>query len=186
MTTCLSIILFSSCVGCSNQGSANQEIIELTKDNWQEYLAYQKNSNTTPVTKRTLYGIPVYESTGTFTVEFYSTSNVKYENVNISISLIISTISYYGDKSSIALKDRTPNDWYFTYAPSPELDSDGILTYWEINKSGTLSNDGQISFSEPCKMLYMQLSPYGGYTSLDNAVIVDVREISGHVIVDEK
>ena len=55
MTTCLSIILFCSCVGCSNQESANQEIIELTKDNWQEYLAYQKKTVTQLQLQKGLY-----------------------------------------------------------------------------------------------------------------------------------
>lgn len=187
--TCLSAVLFYSSVGCANQNKTNEdlrnkEIIQLTKDNWEEYLTYQKRSETTPVTTRSLYGVILYESTGTFFVDFYSKADVKFQNVKITIRLWVSTIAYYGDKSSIALKDRIPDDWYFTCAPDPQVYES--LTYWEIIKSGTLSNEGEISFSEPCKMLYAK--PAVGsvrYQALEDAVWVSFKDISGQVIVDK-
>lgn len=188
IATCLSIIFFCFCVSCTNNDqSPTTEIIELTKDNWKEYLTYQKTSNTTPVTRRSLYGITFYESSGTLTVKFYSKSNVKYENVNISISLEIYTIAYASDdKSSIALSDRIPDDWRFSNKTYPTKDSFGGTT-WKKTKKGTLSTEGEISFSEPCEMLYAHQPIYGGvhYKSLEDAVWVYVKEISGQVIIEK-
>lgn len=179
----LSAIFFCSFVGCADIKS-NQKIIELTKDNWEKYLTYQKISDTTPVTSYNLYGITFYESSGTFTVKFYSKVDAKYENVNISLSLQIYTIKYSSaEKSSIALSDRAPDDWRFSNKPYPTKDSFGGTT-WEKIKRGTLSTDGEISFSEPCKMLYSK-PLYGGvnYDSLEDAINVYVKEISGQVII---
>ena len=180
----LSAIFFCSFVGCADINISNQEIIELTKDNWEKYLTYQKNSDTTPVTTRNLYGITLYESSGTFTVKFYSKFDAKYENVNISLSLQIYTIAYSSaEKSSIALSDRIPDDWRFSNEPYPTKDSFGGTT-WEKIKRGTLSTDGEISFSEPCEMLYSK-PLFGGvfYDSLEDAINVYVKEISGQVII---
>jgi len=195
---CLSIMLICFLVGCkhgkntsenvTNESDATHEIIELTMNNWENYLTFQNNSDTSPVTTRKLYGLTVYEATGTFKVNFYSKANVKYENVEISIELWISTIAYaFGDKASIAISDRRPDDWYFTSNPYPQSNETGF-TYWIIKKSGTLSNEGEISFSEPCKMSYIKSSPYGSvsYRTLDKAVSVHLKGISGQVVVDKK
>ena len=189
IANCLSVIFFFTLVGCGNGDKSNkdtpkQEVIELTIDNWEEYLTFQKIANTTPVTTSVLYGNTFYKSTGTFTVKFYSKSNVRYENVIISISLTIYTAAYCsGSQANISLCLRTPDDWAFENEPSPTKDSAGG-THWTIIKSGTLSNDGQIAFSEPCKMNYMQpLFGYAHYDSLENAVWVSINEISGQVII---
>ena len=183
---CLSMILVCSFAGCSTPGdvngdSTNQNKIELTMENWEEYLACQETTATTPVRTGTLYGMTVYEAEGTFTVKFYSKSNVKFENVKITVQLSILSVDYYGDKSSIPLRDRVPTDWAFTNSPDPQVE-DTNFTYWRINKSGTLSNEGQISFSEPCELYYLKTHQYKDYMSLEDAIAVKVVEISGYVV----
>ena len=195
---CLSIALVLSLTICRNknqtnsstpkqESAVNEETVELTLDNWENYLAYQEISDTTPVTTRNLYGFTLYESTGTYTINFYSKSNVKYENVSITVKLLISTTSYMfdEDKQSIALSDRTSDDWMFLNKSIANKEPNGYTT-WHINRKGTLSNEGKISFSEPCKMNYIKkpipVTPL--YNSLEVAIKVSVTEISGRVIVN--
>ncbi len=185
---CLCVISFCSLIGCSNNtnnaGSNNKETIELTTTNWEEYLAYQETSVTSPVTQTSLFGIPYYKSDGTYTVRFYSKSNVQFENVNITVELHISTYAYSSeDKSSISLSDRTPDDWYFSNEPYPKKDSFGG-THWEIIKNGTLSNNGEISFSEPCKMAFLKTG-WQTYGTLESAIDVRIKEISGQIIIEK-
>lgn len=185
---CLTFVFFCSLVGCAsinkNDEGSNKEVIELTTANWNEYLAYQEITNTSSVIQSSLLGFPYYKSEGTYTVKFYSTSDVKFENVNITIGLVIYTIAYSSsDKSGIALSDRIPDDWYFTNDPLPTKDSLGG-TQWKIIKSGTLSNNGEISFSEPCKMAFMKTN-WRNYGTLESAIDIVITDISGQIIIEK-
>lgn len=191
----LSIVSLFSLIGCfnnsnnedttNNNTSSNKEVVELTKSNWKEYLAYQESSITSPVTQSSLLGYPYYKSDGTYTIKFYSKSNVKFENVNIKITLYIFSLEYASeDKSSISLKDRSPDDWYFASKPIPRKDNSLGATFWEIIKNGTLSNNGEISFSEPCKMSFLK-SSWKTYGTLEDAIDFYIEEISGQIIIEK-
>ncbi len=185
---CLSFVFFCSLVGCveinKSDEDSNKEVIELTTDNWNEYLAYQEITNTSSVIQSSLLGFPHYKAEGTYTVKFYSISDVKFENVNITIGLVIYTIAYSSsDKSGIALSDRIPDDWYFTNDPLPTKDFLGG-TQWKIVKSGRLSNNGEISFSEPCKMAFTK-TDWRNYGTLESAIDIVITDISGQIIIEK-
>lgn len=195
ITICLIFVFVGTIAGCNRTNNTNvntttvntttetEETIDLTIDNWEEYLTYQKASTSTSVTTRSLYGYPVYESEGTFVVNFYSKTNASFKNVSISVQLQVFTIAY-SNNSSISLSNRVPDDWAFVNKSNVEASIEGYGTYWRIKKNGVLTNKGEISFSEPCKMSYVH-SSYGSprYDTLDDAVSVKVKEISGQVIV---
>ena len=173
-------LLATLLVSCNNFKQPTTEVVPLTLENWEEYLTCQESSNTTPVTQTTLFGFPVYESTGTYTIKFYSKTNVSYENVNITIQLEIASYAY-PSSSPLTLKERTPDDWKFTN--NSTVGSLSGKTYWRITKNCVLSNTGEFSFSEPCKMYYLKSSPFGSYKSLETAVNFTITEISGNVVV---
>lgn len=186
---CLAFCCCCSLIGCSNNAKQNnreqnnREVIELTLENWREYLAYQETSNTSPVTQNSAFGLPYFTSEGTYTVRIYPISNAKFENVHIEVDLKISTLKYSsGEDASVPLSDRRTDDWYFVDKPYPSEDSSGF-TSWTKSKSGTLSNNGEISFSESCKMLVAGFS--SAHSTLEQAIMVTIREISGNVIIEK-